>query len=82
MISFDKAKEIAAGETEKRAEKYRADGMEVRAPLLAWEAEKVWTFAAAIPQLQEEGYAPGAIMITIDKEDGHIWTELVSGDDN
>lgn len=32
-----------------------------------------WTFGAASEQLMDEGVAPGAIFVSVDKKDGHIW---------
>lgn len=37
------------------------------------ENELTWTFAAGSEELIEQGYVPGAIIISIDKRDGHIW---------
>jgi len=42
---------------------------------LVRENEQVWTFAADIPKLINEGWAPGAIVVLIDKNDGHVLTE-------
>jgi hypothetical protein len=36
--------------------------------------DRVWTFAAGSRQLQEEGYVPGAVFASIDKVDGHVWS--------
>lgn len=34
-----------------------------------------WTFGSASEQLMDEGYAPGALFVSIDKRDGHIWSD-------
>jgi hypothetical protein len=38
------------------------------------ENEMVWTFAAGSEELIEQGYVPGAVIVSVDKKDGHIWT--------
>ena len=48
---------------------------EVEDALLVREHERAWTFAAEIPTLIDEGWAPGAIIVLIDKQDGHVLTE-------
>ena len=32
-----------------------------------------WIFCAVSPELQAQGWSPGAINLTIDKKDGHRW---------
>ena len=39
------------------------------------ETGSFWVFYAASPELQEQGYAPGAVFLTIDKTDGHLWSD-------
>ena len=39
-----------------------------------YETESFWVFSAASPELQERGIVPGAIFFTIDKKDGHCWS--------
>jgi hypothetical protein len=48
---------------------------EVEEVHLVRENEWVWTFAADIPKLINQGWAPGAITILIDKNDGHVLNE-------
>jgi hypothetical protein len=38
------------------------------------ENDRVWTFAAGSAELIEQGYIPGAVIVSIDKKDGHIWS--------
>lgn len=38
------------------------------------ENEMMWTFAAGSEQLIEQGYVPGAVIVSVDKNDGHIWS--------
>jgi hypothetical protein len=33
-----------------------------------------WTFAAVSEELVEQGFAPGAVQVSLDKLDGHIWS--------
>ena len=50
-------------------------GSEVEEVRLERENERAWTFFAPIPKLIDAGWVPGAIVVLIDKLDGHIWTE-------
>lgn len=72
MITFEEAKDIgfAAIERESRAE--RAHGRTVNEPKFWNEQEDHWTFGAALPELQAEGFSPGAILVSVHKADGHI----------
>ncbi|MGH9832318.1 MAG: hypothetical protein ACREBD_06305 [Blastocatellia bacterium] len=38
------------------------------------ETDLFWTFVAGSEELIELGYVPGAIHISVDKLDGHVWT--------
>jgi len=38
------------------------------------ESDLVWTFAAGSEELIEQGYVPGAVIVSVDKRDGHIWS--------
>lgn len=38
------------------------------------ENELMWTFAAGSEELIEQGYVPGAVIVSVDKKDGHIWS--------
>lgn len=48
---------------------------EVEEARLVRENERAWTFAADIPKLIDEGWVPGAVIVMIDKTDGHVLTE-------
>ena len=48
---------------------------EVEEAHLVRENERAWIFAAQIPKLINEGWSPGAIIVIIDKKDGHVLTE-------
>ena len=81
MSDFNEALNTARKEVEKIIEAdpelSRSEVEEVR---LARETERVWTFTADIPKLIEEGWAPGAITVLIDKMDGHVLTEEQEAD--
>ena len=70
-----KAKKIAQQEFVKTLER-RKDWANISfLPLrLKYETESFWVFSAASPDLQAQGYVPGAIFFTIDKTDGHRWS--------
>ena len=48
---------------------------EVEEVRLERETETMWTFAADIPKLIDQGWVPGAITVLIDKRDGHVLSE-------
>ncbi len=39
-----------------------------------------WTFAVHSEQMWEAGYAPAALFVYIDKQDGHVWTVAEQND--
>ncbi len=41
----------------------------------ARENDTCWVFCAASDQLIEEGYVPGAVFASVDKTDGHVWSD-------
>lgn len=53
---------------------------EVEEARLVRENERAWTFAAGIPKLIDEGWVPGAVIVLIDKTDGHVLTEKEEGE--
>jgi hypothetical protein len=75
MIDFNKAQKIASAEIKRHQTNPRYNGMEFGETRFWREQTEFWTFAAPIPKLQDEGYAPGALLVSVDKTDGHIWTE-------
>lgn len=38
------------------------------------ENELMWTFASGSEELIEQGFVPGAVIVSVDKTDGHIWS--------
>jgi hypothetical protein len=76
MFDLNEAQNAARSEVKKiidaDPELSEAEVEEVR---LMRENERAWTFAADIPKLINEGWAPGAIIVLIDKNDGHVLTE-------
>ena len=78
-----KAKKTAQQEFSKMLER-RKDWAKVSfLPLrLKYETESFWVFFAVSPELQERGYVPGAIHFTIDKKDGHCWSNTEIEDYN
>lgn len=76
MFDLNEARNAACSEVKKiidaDPELSESEVEEVR---LVRENERVWTFAADIPKLIDEGWAPGAVIVLIDKTDGHVLTE-------
>ena len=76
MVDFNEAQNTARGEVKKiigaDPELSEAEVEEVR---LVRENERAWIFGADIPKLINEGWAPGAVIVHIDKNDGHVLTE-------
>jgi len=76
MFDLYEAQKIARKEVEKIIEADpELDKSEVEEVHLERESELAWTFWAAVPKLVEAGWNPGAIVVLVDKNDGHIWTE-------
>lgn len=73
-ITFTQAQEIAEQEIRRLvAESPKLSQYEFGALYLRRDEQPFWTFGAASEQLMDEGVAPGAIFVSIDKQDGHIW---------
>ncbi|MBX3288442.1 MAG: hypothetical protein KF855_03760 [Acidobacteria bacterium] len=72
MISFTKAQETAFRELSRLAKIRRADGTRIGEFGFSRENQDHWIFAASLPDLQAEGWAPGAILVSIRKSDGQI----------
>jgi hypothetical protein len=76
MFDLNEAQNVARGEVKKIiAADPELNETEVEEVHLVRENERAWTFAADIPKLINEGWAPGAIIVLIDKNDGHVLTE-------
>jgi hypothetical protein len=81
MFDLNEAQRTARKEVEKIIEgDPELSKSEVEEVRLERENELAWTFAADIPKLINEGWSPGAIIVFIDKRDGHIWTEEEQSD--
>ncbi len=77
MLSLEKAKHIAESEI-KQILARRTDLRKYKFEAVNFVRENDWylLFSSPSKQLQEEEhYIPGAIMVAVDKFDGHIWTE-------
>lgn len=75
-ITFTQAQEIAEQEIRRIvAASPKLSRYEFGAIYLRRDEQPFWTFGAASEQLMDEGVAPGAIFISIDKKDGHIWSD-------
>ena len=73
MFDFNEAQKAARREVKKIIDADpKLSEPEVEEVRLVRENEQVWTFAAEIPKLIDEGWVPGAIIVLIDKNDGHV----------
>ena len=78
-----KAKKTAQQEFSKILERRKDRANVSFLPLrLTYETESFWVFSAVSPDLQAQGYVPGAIFFTIDKKDGHCWSSAEIEDYN
>ncbi len=74
-ITFEQAQQIAIGEIERLRSRPRLVGYEFGPVTLMSDEDVSWTFISGSRQLQDEGCVPGAFFVTIDKRDGHIWSD-------
>ena len=74
-ISLEQAQNIAAIEVERLKNTPRLVGYDFSPTTLLWDEPLTWTFVSGSQQLHEEGCAPGAFFVKVDKGDGHIWSE-------
>src|SRR2546428_9624317 len=74
-ITLEQAQQIAAREIERLRSDTRLAGYEFGPVVLMSEEDVSWTFVSGSKQLHNEGCAPGALFVIVDKRDGHIWTE-------
>lgn len=80
-IALTKAQKIAQAALEAKihaAEKLRT--FTFQKAKLVDEHPPCWVFSASSEQMWEAGYAPAALFVYIDKQDGHVWT-VVEQDD-
>jgi hypothetical protein len=75
-VTFAQAQEIAEQEIRRIvAASPKLSRYEFGAMYLRRDEQPFWTFGAASEQLMDEGVAPGAIFVSIDKKNGRIWNE-------
>lgn len=76
MFDLTEARNTALKEVERIIEADpELNESEVEEVRLERETELAWIFAADIPKLINQGWAPGAITVLIEKQTGHILTE-------
>lgn len=74
-LTFNEALGIAERAiAEKIQQSARLNKYEFHPVRLRWENDLFWVFSAGSEQLMEEGYVPGAVSVSVDKTDGHLWT--------
>lgn len=74
-ISIEQAKPLAEQAIEQlRQRHFAAYAFEATRAWPTGERPRWWAFFAPSQQLQDEGHIPGAIFVSIDKLDGHVWT--------
>jgi len=75
-VTFTQAQEIAEREIRRIvAASPKLSRYEFGAIYLRRDEQPFWTFGAASEQLMDEGVAPGAIFVSIDKKDGRVWCD-------
>ena len=79
-ITFSQAQEIAEREIRRViAESPKLSQYEF-GDIYVWHEEaQFWTFGAGSQQLMDEGWAPGAIFVSVDKVTGRIWSKEETG---
>lgn len=75
MITFEQAQQIANADLEQRCSASRFSGYEFSPTQLFSDEGVSWIFLSGSQQLMNEGWVPGALFVTVDKRDGHIWTD-------
>lgn len=80
-ISLQKAEEIAVqGLKEKIARSKRLHQYQFEAARLHTEYDRCFVFAAPSEEMGEAGYAPAALFVYVDKQDGHLWNAAEQDD--
>jgi hypothetical protein len=75
-ITKDQACRIAEAEVARIIQQSaRLSGYQFQPLRLLSETERFWVFSASSEQLQTEDVVPGAIRVSVDKEDGHVWSD-------
>jgi hypothetical protein len=76
MFDFSEAQNAARNEVKKIIDADpELSEPEVEEVRLVRENERAWIFAAEIPKLINQGWVPGAVIVFIDKNDGHVLTQ-------
>lgn len=77
MFDLSEAQNVARSEVKKIIDADpQLSAPEVEDVRLERENERAWVFAADIPKLIDDGWVPGAIIVLIDKTDGHVLSEM------
>jgi hypothetical protein len=71
-LTFSQAYQIAIPALQKLQNRRMPDYTFER-PTFYREEVETWTFIAMSPQLIDQGYVPGGLLVSIDKIDGHVW---------
>jgi hypothetical protein len=75
-ITKDQASRVAEAEVTRLIQQSsQLSGYQFQPLRLQSETERFWVFSAGSDQLQAEGFVPGAVRVSVDKEDGHVWSE-------
>lgn len=75
-ITKDQARRIAEAEAARIIQQSaRLSGYEFQPLRLYSETERFWIFSAGSDELQAEGFVPGAVRVSVDKSDGHVWSD-------
>jgi len=74
-VTLEQAQQTASLEIERLKNVPRLEGYDFTPVTLFRDEPLAWTFVSGSPRLHDEGCAPGAFFVTVDKRDGHIWTD-------
>lgn len=74
-VTLEQAQQTAGLEIERKKNVPRLAGYDFNPVRLFRDEPHAWTFVSGSPQLHKEGCAPGAFFVTVDKLDGHIWSD-------
>lgn len=79
-LTVEMAREIAGREIARRIrQSARLSRYKFEPVALSSESDKAWKFVSTSEGAIEAGYAPGALYVTVDKLDGHIWSDQELG---
>ena len=75
-LAIESAQRIAEKEVERLiSQSAHLQQYHFEPPSLARETPEVWTFCAGSAELIEAGIVPGALHVSVDKTDGHVWSQ-------